>query len=114
MVNPNVFFEMTTEGQLVGRIVMELSTYTTPCTAKNFGALCTGEKGVGCRPYTTKDLPSTLLSPGSCAREALKMTRSTMPSSLTNTRPEILSMANAGPRKRKDQNPITALAVTRE
>ncbi|RXH87436.1 hypothetical protein DVH24_034336 [Malus domestica] len=62
MANPNVFFEMTTEGQLVGRIVMELSTYTTPCTAKNFGALCTGEKGVGCPGKTIHYKGSTFHS----------------------------------------------------
>ncbi|XP_028776788.1 peptidyl-prolyl cis-trans isomerase 1 [Neltuma alba] len=47
MVNPKVFFDMTIGGQPAGRIVMELFADTTPRTAENFRALCTGEKGVG-------------------------------------------------------------------
>ncbi|XP_061368364.1 probable magnesium transporter NIPA6 isoform X1 [Gastrolobium bilobum] len=47
MSNPRVFFDMTIGGQPAGRIVMELYADTTPVTAENFRALCTGEKGVG-------------------------------------------------------------------
>ncbi|KAG2400813.1 Peptidyl-prolyl cis-trans isomerase [Vigna angularis] len=47
MPNPKVFFDMTIGGQPAGRIVMELFADTTPRTAENFRALCTGEKGVG-------------------------------------------------------------------
>lgn len=47
MANPKVFFDMTVCGKTVGRIVMELFADTTPRTAENFRALCTGEKGMG-------------------------------------------------------------------
>jgi len=47
MANPKVFFDVTIGGQNVGRITMELFADTTPRTAENFRALCTGEKGVG-------------------------------------------------------------------
>ncbi|XP_013682777.2 peptidyl-prolyl cis-trans isomerase-like [Brassica napus] len=47
MANPKVFFDMTVCGKPVGRIVMELFADTTPRTAENFRALCTGEKGMG-------------------------------------------------------------------
>ena len=46
MPNPKVFFYMTIDGKPVGRIVMGLYTNVTPHTTKNFGAFCTGEKGV--------------------------------------------------------------------
>nr|VDD51894.1 unnamed protein product [Brassica oleracea] len=47
MVNPRVFFDMTVGGKPAGRIVMELFADTTPRTAENFCALCTGEKDTG-------------------------------------------------------------------
>jgi hypothetical protein len=47
MSNPRVFFDVSISGQVVGRIVMELFKDTTPRTAENFRALCTGEKGIG-------------------------------------------------------------------
>ncbi|XP_068646850.1 peptidyl-prolyl cis-trans isomerase [Aristolochia californica] len=47
MPNPRVFFDMSVGGAPAGRIVMELFADTTPRTAENFRALCTGEKGVG-------------------------------------------------------------------
>ncbi|CAA7013232.1 unnamed protein product [Microthlaspi erraticum] len=45
--NPIVFFDMTVDGKPAGRIEMELFADTTPVTAENFRALCTGEKGMG-------------------------------------------------------------------
>lgn len=47
VLNPRVFFDITIGGEEAGRIVMELYADTTPKTAENFRALCTGEKGIG-------------------------------------------------------------------
>lgn len=45
--NPKVFFDMTADGESLGRIVFELRADVAPKTAENFRALCTGEKGFG-------------------------------------------------------------------
>ena len=47
MSNPKVFFDMTADGQALGRITFELRADVVPKTAENFRALCTGEKGFG-------------------------------------------------------------------
>lgn len=44
---PKCFFDMEIGGKPAGRIVFELYADTTPKTAENFRALCTGEKGMG-------------------------------------------------------------------
>ncbi|CAH7337075.1 Gm12728 [Phodopus roborovskii] len=47
MVNPTVFFDITADGQSLGRISFELFADKVPKTAENFRALSTGEKGFG-------------------------------------------------------------------
>ncbi|XP_060895164.1 peptidyl-prolyl cis-trans isomerase A [Labrus mixtus] len=47
MARPRVFFDVSHNGNPMGRIVMELRDDVVPKTAENFRALCTGEKGFG-------------------------------------------------------------------
>uniref|UniRef100_H0XVI6 E3 SUMO-protein ligase RanBP2 n=1 Tax=Otolemur garnettii TaxID=30611 RepID=H0XVI6_OTOGA len=45
--NPVVFFDVSADGEPLGRITMELFSNIVSRTAENFRALCTGEKGFG-------------------------------------------------------------------
>ncbi|CAN1278417.1 Peptidyl-prolyl cis-trans isomerase CYP40 [Linum perenne] len=47
MVRPRCFFDISIDGELEGRILIELYDDIVPKTAENFRALCTGEKGIG-------------------------------------------------------------------
>lgn len=42
---PRVYFDITIDGNSVGKVVFELFSDIVPKTAENFRALCTGEKG---------------------------------------------------------------------
>jgi len=44
-----VFFDIAINGKPSGRLMFKLFNETTPKTAENFRALCTGEKGIGIR-----------------------------------------------------------------
>ena len=46
MSNPIVYFDLEIGRRPIGRLVMELFADTSPRTAENFRALCTGERGL--------------------------------------------------------------------
>merc|ERR1712018_900363 len=69
MALPRCYFDITANGQSVGRIVMELRSDVVPKTAENFRCLCTGKRVSGSR-----DPHSTELSPTSCVKEEISPT----------------------------------------
>jgi peptidylprolyl isomerase len=107
--------DVTIGGVPAGRITMELFADSTPKTAENFRALCTGEKGVGRsgKPLHFKSSSFHRIIPGfMCQGGDFTAGNGTGGESIYGTRfadesfkgkagkhpgPGVLSMANAGP-----------------
>ena len=60
----NVFLDVETDGEALGRIVIELRTDIVPITAENFRALCTGRKRVWVQGQYVSQNHSRFYGPG--------------------------------------------------
>ncbi|XP_029460082.1 peptidyl-prolyl cis-trans isomerase-like [Rhinatrema bivittatum] len=102
---PQCFFDVTADGQSLGRIVMQVRSDVVPKTAENFIKLCTHEKGYGYENSCFhRIIPGFMCQGGDFTNHNGTGGKSIYGAkfedenfNLKHTGPGILSMANAGP-----------------
>ncbi|MFG2307314.1 peptidylprolyl isomerase [Streptomyces sp. NPDC048566] len=118
-MSENVYFEVTADGEPMGRIEFKLFDDVVPKTAQNFRELATGVHGYGYKgsPFH-RVIPDFMLQGGDFTRQNGTGGKSIYGEkfadenfTLKHTKPGQLSMANAGPNTNGSQFFITTIVT---
>ena len=116
-MSENVYFDVSVDGESLGRITFALYDDVVPKTAKNFRELATGEHGFGYQgaPFH-RVIPQFMLQGGDFTRQNGTGGKSIYGEKFADenfdrkhTKPGLLSMANAGPGTNGSQFFITTI-----
>ncbi|KAK0524531.1 cyclophilin peptidyl-prolyl cis-trans isomerase Cyp2 [Tilletia horrida] len=116
----NVFFDITKNGNPLGRITFKLYDDVVPKTARNFRELATGQNGFGyANSGFHRVIPQFMLQGGDFTRHNGTGGKSIYGEKfadenfkLNHTKPGLLSMANAGPNTNGSQFFITTVVTS--